>query len=124
MATLGCMRASAGSQGARDGWQAAAAVTPQTAVTEAGARGWRRCSGVGGRAGEEGGKEEKEAGNGGPYAPVWLDLACEIELHLMITPLGAVASELAAELDRLGAGGAWGTWVVSGVSGVWGVRGR
>ena len=74
--------------------------------------------------GRGGGEEEKEAGSGGPYAPVWLDLACEIELYLMITPLGAVASELAAELDRLGAGGAWGTWVVSGVSGVWGVRGK
>ena len=71
---------------------------------------------AGGRA-RRGWEEEKEAGNGGPYAPVWLDLACEIELHLMITPLGAVASELAAELDRLGAGGAWGTWVVSGVRG-------
>ena len=79
---------------------------------------------AGGRARRGGEEEEEEAGSGGPYAPVWLDLACEIELHLMITPLGAVASELAAELDRLGAGGAWGTWVVSGVSGVWGVRGR
>ena len=75
---------------------------------------WR----AGGRGGGE--EEEEEAGSGGPYAPVWLDLACEIEFYLMITPLCGVASELAAELDRLRA---WGTWVVSGVSGVWGVWG-